>query len=168
MTEVWAESIADGYEVSTLGRVRNAKTGKILSPEMRDNHRGRRDPRVGVNGRHYTVARLVASAFVARKDGQDTVNHIDGDITNNIVTNIEWTSRADNSRKACRDGNFYRPRGSVEFSPLGEGESVRYRSIKFGADDKGCQRGLARRACRNGGIVVSRDGTAYRVKEVMA
>lgn len=43
-----------------------------------------------------SVHRLVAAAFVQRKDGANTVNHIDEDKQNNAASNLEWLTLSDN------------------------------------------------------------------------
>lgn len=50
----------------------------------------------------HLIHRLVASAFnLPRKTGQDTVNHIDHDPSNNRVENLEWVSRSESIRNSC-------------------------------------------------------------------
>lgn len=45
------------------------------------------------------ASRIVAHTFVEGfSETNNTVNHIDGDVTNNNASNLEWLSQADNNR----------------------------------------------------------------------
>lgn len=62
----------------------------------------------------YKIHKLVALAFLPNKDEtKNTINHIDGDKTNNTLVNLEWLSRAENSRIACEKAyTLITPEGS--------------------------------------------------------
>lgn len=47
--------------------------------------------------RFITVHRLVAYAYLAKPYGKDYVNHIDGNIHNNHVSNLEWVTARENN-----------------------------------------------------------------------
>ena len=90
--EIWKESkVYKGYLVSNKGRV--AKIKSICR-----NSRGYCHTKVGDEKR--LIHRLVAEVFLKKKKGQDQINHIDGNIENNHVENLEWCTQAENSRHA--------------------------------------------------------------------
>src|SRR4249919_3851923 len=91
------------YEASTLGRVRNAATGRVLGPWL-----------AGTMGYEYLalgrqwkgpVHRLVCSAFHGEPVGKRSdVAHFDGRVGNNRPENLRWATRAENTADAIRHG----------------------------------------------------------------
>lgn len=98
------------YEVSDMGRVRSLKrattSGKVLKPYVSP-----------VNGYCYVtlskdnkrvpkrVHKLIMMAFnpIDCKRGYDkdhTIDHIDGDKTNNALVNLEWCTQSENQKRA--------------------------------------------------------------------
>lgn len=59
---------------------------------------------VSIKGKTYSVHRLVAAAFIPKIDGKDHVNHIDGNRSNNHVSNLEWVSNQENVNHAWDTG----------------------------------------------------------------
>lgn len=61
------------------------------------------------------VHRLIAETFIAKEDGCDVVNHIDGDRGNNNIRNLEWTTYSGNSIHAIhRRGSI----GAIVMKPV--------------------------------------------------
>ena len=99
--EIWSK-IKDypNYEVSSLGRVMNVKTGRILRPGIHKPNNYLMVRLCNDKGiKSVFVHRLVAEAFILNPKNLETVDHIDGDKTNNSVANLQWMTRADNVRK---------------------------------------------------------------------
>ena len=120
--EIWKDIEGfEGYQVSNHGRVRtyNKITSNSLYPVRRWKNRilklktSKRDGRVRVclwkDGREYTltVHRLVAIAFLGTPEDESmTVNHKDGDPSNNMLSNLEWMSKGDNIRYGFTHGQY--------------------------------------------------------------
>lgn len=132
MEEIWKDVIhyENLYQVSNLGRVRSLdrKTrikhkerifkGAILKPILKNT--GYYVVSLHNNGRQeqHHIHRLVAESFCERKTGQDVVDHINTDTTDNRAENLRWTTikgnvnnpisakkRTDAVKDACR-GKF--------------------------------------------------------------
>lgn len=111
----------EDYAISENGDVFSYRTNKFLKPQK--NRRGYycvllyRDGNVKLCRIH----RLVAEAFLPNPNGYDTVDHIDGCKENNCVSNLQWMTAADNTRKAnnkpvaqyTRYGEFVKQYNSV-------------------------------------------------------
>ena len=122
--EVWKD-IPDYeglYQASNLGRIKSlsrrvkSKGGwriikeKILKPYKKKNRRmsidlGKRNTK--------SVHRLVAMSFIENPFNKPQVNHIDGNPSNNELSNLEWCTQSENQLHAYRTGL------QVGFSPKG-------------------------------------------------
>lgn len=111
------------YEVSNLGNVKSIDRfiersnqwgkyiqkykGKILKNVLHPNGYFR----VDIQGKLFSVHRLVAENFILNKDISKEVNHKDGNKLNNHVDNLEWVTHSENIRHADRTGLRNMPKG---------------------------------------------------------
>lgn len=112
----------ENYEISSLGRVKSLKYGveKILKPaKNKDGYLQVSLYRNGKEKRLY-VHRLVAEAFLPNPEGFPEINHLDEDKTNNVVGNIEWTSRWDNMHFGTLYERISKPVEASRFSDFRE------------------------------------------------
>jgi hypothetical protein len=97
--EIWKDIEGHpGYRVSSFGRVWSDKAGRVLKATVYK----RGYPGVTLNGKNRYVHQLVAQAFFSNPDNKKTVNHKDGDKTNNHVDNLEWATYTENCLHAVR------------------------------------------------------------------
>jgi len=98
--EIWRK--IDGYngkyEVSTKGNVRSSKQKitKLLKPAKQNQGYYFVSLYNKSIGKCFLVHRLVAMTFLPNLKNHTSVNHVDGDITNNKLSNLEWVSHLEN------------------------------------------------------------------------
>lgn len=94
------------YEVSSEGKVRNLKTGRILKPFYDTSGYAMVDLTSASNDKtkrtRKLVHRLVAQAFIPNLKNLSDVNHKDEIKTNNNLDNLEWISHRDNLNYGTR------------------------------------------------------------------
>jgi DNA-binding XRE family transcriptional regulator len=92
------------YLISVDGKVFNLKTMKHLKCSI--NNMGY--PSVCLynenGGKFFLVHRLMAEAFLPKKESKIYVNHIDGNKGNNLLSNLEWCTQKENCQHAWELG----------------------------------------------------------------
>ena len=109
--EIWKDVVGfeEYFRVSNLGNVFSKRSGKVLKQHTSKGTNKRKTIATRLSGRKgpcicLKVHRLVAEAFLDKVEGKDTVNHIDGDASNNVVSNLEWATNAENVQHAFDTG----------------------------------------------------------------
>ena len=141
--EEWRRHGETGNLVSSLGRVKFARSGVVSRGRTRADGYVVVQVTIGGRQRIRLMHRLVAEAFaLPRLHGQNEVNHIDLDRSNNRVENLEWASGQENVRHSRRTnpnrGNAgAQPSQAVEALGAGGAVVARYPSLKAAAESLG-------------------------------
>ena len=100
MDEVWKDVVAfPTYQISSFGNIRRAVPGGLQIITQYVDERGYLCSRLVKDRRPHIIRihRLVAITFVDNKQGLPQVDHIDGDKTNNMASNLRWVSPGGNT-----------------------------------------------------------------------
>jgi len=96
------------YSVNPNGLIRSDKKGKILSAV--DNGKGYKVVKLfnekRPQGRLCLVHRVVLSTFAPAHAPNLDVNHKNGDKSCNLLSNLEWVTKSENTRHAHETGLF--------------------------------------------------------------
>lgn len=114
MLETWRPiPSADGYEASNLGRIRSwrgpggiRRTVPRIRKAVPDPKSGRMSVSYKIAGKLVTrrVYHLVLEAFVCPKPTGLEARHHDGDVKNNTLVNLSWSTHLDNESDKVRHG----------------------------------------------------------------
>ena len=88
------------YDVSSFGKIRNNKSGKIMKNSIKSGYCNISL----INENNYKtlkVHRLVALAFIENPENKSEVNHKDKNKLNNSISNLEWMTRRENNIHRC-------------------------------------------------------------------
>jgi hypothetical protein len=99
--EIW-KTVADfdNYEVSSLGRVRNKNTGRVLKLTNKSGYYNVNLTNINETGKvkkNFKVHRLVGLAFIENHENKPEINHKDKNKLNNNISNLEWNTRKENN-----------------------------------------------------------------------
>ena len=126
--EIWkpVKGFETLYQVSSLGRVSNYR--KILAAQTMPKGYITIVFKVNQIANNRLVHRLVAEAFIENPEGKPEVNHIDGDKSNNSVSNLEWCTSSENKRHALDTGlKVY----NVPTKGIKLGTNSKYRNVTY-------------------------------------
>lgn len=129
--EVWVDIAEyDNYQVSNHGNMQNKKTGRVLRPAS-DKY-GHQQVRLSKNGlgRNMRVHRLVLYAFVGECPVGMECRHLDGDATNNHISNLRWGTPLENVADMIMHGTHVDNRGEAHGrSRLTEEQVIEIRNL---------------------------------------
>ena len=108
------QGFEDRYIITSDGRVFSIQSRKLLKP-----YKGKSNYyKVGLSKdgktQYERIHRLVAKAFIPNEEDKPQVDHIDGDSTNNDVTNLQWVSPKEN----CNNPNTRDKRAHTFADPV--------------------------------------------------
>lgn len=142
------------YEVSNFGRVRSltridslnrVRAGKILTPKKLGKNRGHLCVALCLNGQcvYKQIHRLVAEAFIPNTEDKPTINHINGNQSDNRISNLEWATYQENQDHAwatelCKATKPKLTEAQAEEARLLRNSGLSYQKIadKYGVDPK--------------------------------
>ena len=91
------------YEVSSLGRIKSLRTGRLMSPAPDSD--GYATVSLFKNSRKtYRWHRLVLEAFIENVEEKSHVNHKNGNKLDNRLENLEWATPSENIIHSYRIG----------------------------------------------------------------
>ena len=98
----WIKGYEGYYKIDSNGNVWSYHNGKRRRKRVFLGGSGKMYKRVELhkNGKckKYYVHRLLAEAFLPKREGKYFINHIDGDRWNNDLSNLEWCTLQENAR----------------------------------------------------------------------
>lgn len=134
--EIWKPiSNLPGYSVSNEGRVRKDSTGQIMVLSKNGGY-----CRITIS-KH--VHRLVADAFLEKPvdDAKCWVDHIDGNRSNNNVSNLRWVTPSENVLSFGHKSRIEHKKRKVKATYL-DGKEIVFESRQAAASYFGCHDSL--------------------------
>jgi len=101
--KVFLQTRRTTWEVSNHGNIK--KNGNPYVAYKSGGHTGDQYPALSINAPHSGyIHRIVASEFINNPENKRTVNHKDGNKSNNHIDNLEWATYSENITHAYATG----------------------------------------------------------------
>ncbi len=129
----------ENYEISTLGRIKNSKSNRILKTSKRQYDI------ISINKKNYPIHRLLALTFIKNDDPthKTVVNHKDKNTHNFSLDNLEWVTPHENNIH-----KYMKYRKIVQYD-INLKEIGRYDCYSDAENKTGINRHTISRCCRN-------------------
>lgn len=125
------------YWVTVDGFIWNDKSKKYLKPYKDKDGYSIIDLRISNIRYTKKVHRLVSEMFIPNNNNLREINHLDGDKSNNSISNLEWCDRSSNMKHAFKNGLL-----NVKFHPVYDISTGKfYNSIKEASEMLGINYG---------------------------
>lgn len=169
---VCMDEYSSRYEVRTLGNIRSIRTERILKQDINNGYHRVALARTGMkhNSEHFMVHRIVAATYIENYDETKIhVNHIDGNKSNNCVTNLEWVTVQENNKLAIKTG-LRKQRGTPIIIIDGNDDIFEYATQAAAQRDAKIGENTILRALANGtkpfGWTIKYKNNAYRNEQI--
>lgn len=157
LTKEWRKvSFNENYIVSKDGEVANLKTCKKLKGTPREGYL-----RISIGGKNYSIHRLVWEAFNGPIPSGYYIDHIDGNRSNNSISNLRIATQSGNMKNAMKNGH----KGQIPVLQYDKkGNFIReYKTIQEAADEMGVSHPAIRSAINRKGTC---KGFLWKKKDV--
>lgn len=104
MQEIWKDipNYENLYQISNLGNVKSYSNSKVLKTSPNSCGYYKVQLYKNKKSKMFYVHRLVAIAFIPNLENKSQINHIDGNKSNNVVSNLEWCTASENQLHAIK------------------------------------------------------------------
>ena len=136
------------YDISTHGNIRNKK-GNIMSLQKYNDGYIRICLLSGKIKKHFFVHRIVAISFIENLEEKQMVNHLDGNKSNNNLTNLEWVTPRENAQHAINVLKINKHSSSVAQYDMDNNLITEFTSIKDASEKSNISKKYISNNCRN-------------------
>lgn len=141
------------YIIDSDGNIFNLKLNRLIVPNI--SKKGYYSVTLNNNSlrKYFKVHRLVALTFIPNHNNKPQVNHIDGNKSNNNVSNLEWVTGSENVihaiKSGLRDKAHEKARIDNQKLVLHKPTGIFYDSLKIACDVLNIKYGTARNYINN-------------------